>query len=221
MADGTLLIETPVHGRVLWRAPEERPVAGLLVGFHGYGEQADLQMERLATVPGAARWGLASVQALNRFYRPRSQEVVASWMTRQDRDAAIADNLRYVDAAVDAVHHACRSGQLVVVYAGFSQGAPMAFRAAVHGRARCGGVIAVGGEIAPELLAEPGARFPPVVLVRGTRDEWYSQAKLDADVAALEARRVAVRAVVFDGGHEWSGDAAQAAGELLAAVHEA
>ena len=217
----TILIETPIHGRVLWRAPEAGPIAGLLVGFHGYGEQADLQMERLVAVPGAARWGLASIQALHRFYRPRSQEVVASWMTRQDRDAAIADNLRYVDAAVQAVSRACGSDQRMVVYAGFSQGAPMAFRAAVHGRARCAGVVAVGGEIAPELLGRPDARFPPAVLVRGARDEWYSQAQLEADIAALEARRVAVRAVVFDGGHEWSAEAATAAGDLLAAVQDA
>ena len=101
------LVATPTHGRVLIRHAEH-DARGLLVGFHGYMENADVQMQRLEAIPGAAQWTLASVQALNRFYRGRSEEVVASWMTRQDRDIVIADNIAYVDAAVDAAVHETR-----------------------------------------------------------------------------------------------------------------
>ena len=97
-----LLIETPTHGRVIVRQSAAPSKAGLLVGFHGYAETAEVQIARLAAVPGADAWTLLSVQALHRFYRGRSEEVVASWMTRQDRDAAVADNVRYVDAAIAA-----------------------------------------------------------------------------------------------------------------------
>ena len=44
----------------------------VLVGFHGYTENADIQMERLAALPGSERWTLVSVQGLHRFYRGRS-----------------------------------------------------------------------------------------------------------------------------------------------------
>ena len=90
-----LLIETPTHGRVIVRQSTAASKAGLLVGFHGYAETAEIQIERLAALPGADAWTLLSVQALHCFYRGRSEEVVSSWMTRQDRDAAIADNVRY------------------------------------------------------------------------------------------------------------------------------
>ena len=94
----TLLVPTTTHGRVLIRTPAAT-AAGVLVGFHGYAEDAAAQLERLLAIKEADDWLLLSVQALHRFYRGRSQDVVAGWMTRQDRDAAIADNIAYVDAS--------------------------------------------------------------------------------------------------------------------------
>src|ERR1051325_2228207 len=92
-------IEATTHGRYLV-APADGP-APFLVGFHGYAEPADLQFERLRGLPGADRWTLVAVQALHRFYLGRRNDVVASWMTRQDRELAIADNLAYVAAILD------------------------------------------------------------------------------------------------------------------------
>src|SRR5687767_4522255 len=96
-------IATTTHGRYLIQAPENEQPRGTLVGFHGYGEAAEAELERLRSIPGADLWLLVSVQGLHRFYNRRAQEVVASWMTSQDRDLAIADNLKYVSGVVDAV----------------------------------------------------------------------------------------------------------------------
>jgi len=228
-----MLVPTGTHGRVLVRdAPAPR---GLLVGFHGYMENAQIQMDRLAGIPGADEWTLVSVQALNRFYRGRSEDVVAGWMTRQDREAAIQDNCDYVSRAMEIV----APGAARIVYTGFSQGVAMAFRAAVqreprfntgqHGSTRDTGqhgsaqgntvqraVIAVGGDLPPELLADPAAEFPPVLLARGARDEWYTAAKLEADRAALAGRGVQVETVTCDGAHEWTSEVSAAAGRFLA-----
>lgn len=173
-------------------------------------ENAAIQMTRLETIPGAAAWTLVSVQALHRFYRGRSQEVVGSWMTREDRELAIADNIAYVKAAIDVVPHEAATP---VVYAGFSQGVAMAFRAAVHGRGT--GLIAVGGDVPPDLLAGTSLAFPPVLLARGAADEWYTAAKFDADVAALTARGARLRPLVYDGAHEWTPAVAAAAAAFL------
>lgn len=209
------LIPTLVHGRVLVRGAHAAAAKGLIVGFHGYMESAALQMERLAAIPGARGWTLVAVQALNRFYQGRTERVVAGWMTRQDREAAIADNINYVDAALDSVPH---DEATRVVYAGFSQGVAMAFRAAVRGRAPGAGVIAIGGDVPPELLADPSSAFPPVLLVRGERDEWFTQAKMDADVRALHQRGVAVTRVEHQGAHEWTDAVSDAAAAFLSSL---
>jgi predicted esterase len=209
------LIATPTHGRVIVRAARAAASRGLLVGFHGYMETAEIQMERLAGIPGASTWTHVSVQGLHCFYRGRTQDVVASWMTRQDREVAIADNLEYVAAALDA---APQDEQTRIVYAGFSQGVAMALRAAVRGPAAAAGVIAVGGDVPPELLADPVLRFPPVLLARGERDNWLSAATFEADAAALRSRDVALASLVFDGGHEWNAAVSASAGEFLAGL---
>src|SRR5260370_22035310 len=102
----------------------------MVVGFHGSAETAEIQLERLRGIPGAHQSLLISIQGLNRFYRGRSNDVVAGWMTRQDREIAIADNVRYVAAVIGEVTREWAGGP--VVLAGFSQGVSMAFRAAVH-----------------------------------------------------------------------------------------
>jgi predicted esterase len=210
------LVETPVHGRVLVR-PASGAV-GILVGFHGYAENAAIQLDRLTAIPGTDEWVLASIQGLNRFYRGRSQDTVASWMTREDRYHAISANVAYVDRAITRVRKECGGTDengAPLFLAGFSQGVAMAFRAAVHGLNKADGVIAVGGDVPPELLRIPDARFPPVLLIRGARDDWYTQPKLDADVAALQERGVAVSALVVDAGHEWSPEVSAAAARFL------
>lgn len=209
------LIATTTHGRVLVRHSGEGAVRGVLLGFHGYKENARMQMERLDSIPGAAAWTCVSVQGLHRFYKGPPEEVVASWMTREDREAAIADNIAYVDAVIASLAPARGAP---VVFAGFSQGVPMAYRAALRGQAGAAGVIAVGGEVAPELFDDPALSFPPVLLARGARDSWFTQEKFDADLNALRERGVKVTPLVFDGGHEWSEAASLAAGELLAEI---
>jgi hypothetical protein len=255
----TLLIPTTTHGRVLVReAPKPR---GVLVGFHGYAEDAEAQMARLDTIPGNDDWTLVSIQGLHRFYRGRSETVVSGWMVRQDREVMIADNVAYVDAALDGLSltvrlkedatttnctnklkagatatnctnslkadatatdytnrlraDAARSDAAPVVFCGFSQGVAMAFRAAVLGRWCAAGVVGVGGDVPPELLADTGTSFPSVLLMRGRREEWYTDPRMQADVEALTARGVAVTPIVYDGGHEWTQGVSAAVGEWV------
>jgi predicted esterase len=210
-------VAATTHGRVLVRRARVRPVRGVLAGFHGYTETAAIQIARLEHTSHDGAWTLLSVQGLHRFYRGRTQEVGSSWMTKEDRETAIADNLAYVASAVRLVADDAAG----IVYAGFSQGVAMAFRAAVLGHRDLRpalGVIAVGGDVPPELLADPGLKFPPIFLARGTRDEWYTAAKFDADVAALRARGVAVEPFVYDGPHDWTPAVSAAAGAWLEAV---
>ena len=210
----TLSIATTTHGRVLVR--EAAVPAAAVVGFHGYMENAEIQMERLALLPGSERWTLISVQGLHRFYKGRSQEVIAGWMTRQDRDDMIVDNIEYANRAIEAAAPA----DVPIFTAGFSQGVAMAFRAGVRGRRRAGGIIAVGGDVPPELLADSSVEFPAVLLAKGDADEWYTTEKLNADVAGISARGRQPLVFLHPGGHEWAVDVADAAGRFIQKLSE-
>lgn len=208
----TIAIST--HGRYLVEPPSRGNPVGLLAGCHGYGENADVHLERLRSIPGADQWLLVSIQGLHRFYRGRSEEVVASWMTAQDRELAIADNTAYVTAVVDRATRDARVS-VPLVFAGFSQGVAMAFRAACASTRSVGGLIAAGGDVPPELGRDQLTRIPTVVLARGERDEWYSPAKWTVDQARLREAGAFVREFAFEGGHEWNAEVSRVAGELL------
>lgn len=176
-----------------------------------------MQLARLRAIPGSEGWLCVSVQALHRFYRGRTERVVASWMTRQDRDLAILDNLSYVESCIDdaAKEWSVVGGRRRIVFAGFSQGVGMAYRSAAYLRAGTAGVIAVGGDIPPELGNADLRHIPAVLIARGANDEWYPKEKLMADRRRLEESSVPVSPVEFSGGHDWPEEFAAAASAFL------
>jgi predicted esterase len=197
-------IAATVHGRYLVRQGPPEP---LLVGFHGYGETADVHMAELQQIPGIERWTAVAVQALHPFYLNRTGAIVASWMTSFDRELAIEDNRAYVGSVV-AQFPTPRQ----LVFLGFSQGVAMAYRAAAGSAAT--GVIALGGDVPPELFELP-RRLPPVLIGRGTSEEWYTAEKLEKDFKFLSTVTT-VSTCIYDGGHEWTAEFRRAAGEFLA-----
>src|SRR6185436_1344730 len=176
-------IPVTTHGRYLvGETTTHQPP--LLVGCHGYAEAAEHEFERLNSIPEAERWLRVSVQGLHRFYRGRSSDVVASWMTSQDRLFAIADNAAYVSLVVETVAAEWAASQ-TLVFNGFSQGVAMAFRAAASSKRAVTSVIACGGDVPPELDSNALARIGSVLIGRGTRDEWYSEEQLATDQKRL------------------------------------
>ena len=195
----THLIETTTHGRYLVRPGSSR----YLVGFHGYGQTAEIMLADMEQIPGIGEWTLVSIQALNRFYG-RNEEVAACWMTRQDREEAIADNILYVQRVM-----ALFPGRSKTVFAGFSQGVAMAWRAAAN--VLCDGVVSLSGDVPPDITAP---HLPPALLGRGSFENWYNEEKFKKDLSFLEGRSD-VTPCVFRGGHEWTDEFRQAVGAFL------
>jgi predicted esterase len=211
-------IVTPVHGRYLIRVPESghgpQRNAPMAVGFHGYGETADTQMARMEAVPELAEWTLVSIQGLHAFYSRDGRTVVASWMTSQQREEAIDDNLRYVRSVVtEAIH---QNGEpRALVYIGYSQGVAMAWRAAVLGARRTDGLAVFGGDVPPELGVRPLTQCPPVLIGRGREDAIYTAAHFRADLDMLASRFVVVEPYEVEGGHAWSPRAGREVGAFV------
>jgi predicted esterase len=199
-------LETAVHGRYLY---EDRGPERLLVAFHGYAEVAETMLAEVSKIGGIDRWSVASIQALHPFYARGGSSIVASWMTSLDRELAIADNIGWVRRVLADLPRPQR-----LVFLGFSQGATMAARAAACA-GPAAGLILLGGDIPPEMHDDPDAVLPPVLLARGTTDDWYTSEKFNKDLNYLQAR-TRVTPLVFEGGHEWTDAFREAAAEFLA-----
>lgn len=195
-------IAARTHGRYLIQpGPRER----LLVGFHGYGEIADVSLAQMLRIPGVDDWTVVAVQALHSFYLGRSETIGASWMTRQNRELHIADNIDYVRSVVTQFP-VPRS----LVFLGFSQGVAMAYRAAAAHHPQATGVIALAGDLPPDVTAA----LPPVLIGRGTEESWFTEEKLKENLKVLETFTT-VRTCTFEGGHEWTEPFREAAGRFL------
>ena len=194
----TRTINAGTHGRYLVDIPE--PSRGTLVGFHGYQENAAITFEVLRQIAGDRSIGVVSIQGLHRFYS-RTNNVIASWMTKEDRDLAIADNVAYVSKVLAAVADEYGITR-PLIYAGFSQGVAMAYRAATLAQRPCDAVIALAGDVPPD-VAPLASSVPKVLLGRGSEDKWYHSEMAAKDRAVLQLAGVSVIHHEFDGGHEW------------------
>lgn len=195
----TRTVSTRTHGRYLINIPAHSRAT--LVGFHGYKENASIQMDVLRRISGDRSLGLVSIQGLHRFYS-RGGEVVASWMTKEDREQAITDNVDYVGKVLTAIADDAGITR-PLIYIGFSQGVAMAFRTAALVQRPCDGLIALASDVPPD-VAPLAASLPTVLLGRGSEDEFYTADQFARDLRVLRAAGVKVAEHVFEGGHLWT-----------------
>ena len=215
-----ILVPATVHGRVLIEPDEGAAVSlRVLVGFHGYAQTAGDMMQELQPHPRRER--------LDASLHPGAESLLHS---RRLAGGGELDDARGSRPGHRRQHRVrgcsdcagCTSGHgmhaSARVFVGFSQGAAMAYRAALSGARPAAGIIALAGDIPPELKTDAATRHPwPKVLIGvGTKEQWYSGAKLDEDLAFLSKRGIDHSVVRFEGGHEWTEEFRNAAGTFLA-----
>jgi predicted esterase len=205
-----LPIPTGTHGRIFVEDPADSFSGGVLIGCHGYGQSGGMMLEELARIPDAHAWRLVSVQALHRFYTRNDQSVVASWMTREDREFAIADNIEYMNRVLSET----AADAQAIVFLGFSQGASMAARAAVRCARPAAGLVMIGGDIPSDVREDASLQWPRVLIGVGSEDQWYGT-RVESDLKFLASRGVTHEVVRYQGGHEFTDELRAAVGQWL------
>ena len=178
----------------------------LWIVIHGYGQLAREFLGDFGVLVDAGRAVIAP-EALNRYYKETGGSgshadtpVGTTWMTREHRDAEIADYVEYLDRVVATER---RSGQQLGVI-GFSQGVATAMRWVALGTARFDRVVAWAGQLPHDLdLATVPHRFPAsgVEFVVGTRDQYREWIGSERQQARLRDAGLASGLTVFEGGH--------------------
>ena len=179
------------------------------VACHGYGQLASRFLEKLRVLHDGTRY-LVAPEGLSRFYlseSPAERRVGASWMTREDRLAEIADYVQYLDAVYQDVFSQLDRSQVAVHALGYSQGAATVARWAALGRAKVDRLTLWGGEFPPDLDLTPETvrdrlRAARPSLVYGRADQFITQKVVAATVKRLREHEIPVREIPFDGAHE-------------------
>lgn len=199
---GALSVQKTARYYTLGEPTEE--VETVWFALHGYGQLARYFARSFRPLASHERLFVLP-EALSRFYLALgTPRIGATWMTREDREAEIADAVAYLDALheriLDDLPRTARVGVL-----GFSQGATMAcrwvLRSAVLRADRL--VLWAGGLPHDEDLAAQAARLAPLVpdFVAGTRDDYITEERLAKEIARLDDARIPHRLHRFDGDH--------------------
>ena len=185
----------------------------LWVALHGYG-QLGAYFARPFAEAAPVETCVVVPEALSRFYLAGTggptARVGATWMTREDRLAEIADHVRYLDRALAAVLDGRPLVEVRLCVLGFSQGATTACRWLAHrhaaGEAPAARLVLWGGGVPPDLDApgdgrEAVLRATPLTLVVGDADEFVSAQAVAEQEARLGAAGVAYDVVRYAGTH--------------------
>ncbi len=225
-------VEVPRTARY-YTAGDPAGARAVWLALHGYGQLAGYFARHFAPHAGAGSGRLVvAPEALSRFYVGREDpatgapaRVGATWMTREDREAEIADYVRYLDRALDAATAGAGldPGALPLGVLGFSQGAATACRWVAyrhqHGLPAPRALVLWGGAL-PHDFDLAGAdgdalRRTRLTLAVGDADEFATPALVAEQEARLRAAGVAYEVARYAGGHRLDG---AALGRVLAAA---
>jgi predicted esterase len=184
------------------------PRRAVWIVAHGYGELAAEFAGRFAPVDDGTRL-IVAPEGLSRFYhaspappnpQPRERgSIGASWMTREDRESEIGDQVTYLDAVHDAIFARVPRDGVRLTVLGFSQGVATVTRWLARRPIRAERVVCWAGAIPEDALS--GMRGKPLTMVAGTRDI-YAPAERIAEIGAqMAAVNVTYRQLSFAGGH--------------------
>ena len=180
---------------------------------HGHGQLAARFLSRFIALEREDRLFVAP-EGLSRYYlgaqnavhRPDSP-VGATWMTREDRDAEIEDQINYLDRVHDEIFSRVDRKAVRLWVLGFSQGVATVARWLARGRVTADRPVLWAGMIPPELDASGGRALSaraPVTIVVGDTDEFATPKVVAAQEAKLRELGVPYKKIAFEGGHDIS-----------------
>ena len=177
--------------------------AVIWIVLHGYGGLArfflnqfeGLELDKYIVAP----------EGLSRFYLDKAHtRVGAAWMTREDREYEMADQLTHLDQLATHVSAQCPAG-IPINCLGFSQGVATACRWAANGNTTVKRLVLWGGSMPPELDNDKLLdhwRELHVDLVHGDGDDIVPESVLLQSQAKLRAANVSFGTTIFNGAHE-------------------
>jgi predicted esterase len=190
----------------------------LWIALHGYGQLAADFARALSPVLGERRVVVVP-EALSRFYlesptresaRPTqgrqhlTARVGATWMTREDREAEIVDQVSYLDRLLEHLLGQTVPSTPRVHVLGFSQGVATAARWLARGRAHVHAVSLWCGQFPDDVDATmliSSAHDTRVTFVTGNRDIVIPAEGIARTESKLSMLGDAYTRLTFDGGH--------------------
>lgn len=171
---------------------------------HGYGQLAQYFIRKFSTLADKDHFVIAP-EALSRFYLEGfSGRVGATWMTREEREFDIQDNVNYLNNIYR--HFDLESLNIPLHVLGFSQGVATVCRWVVKAGVNCDSLILWAGIFPPDLNTDfefsiEYFQNKKVFIVYGTKDQFLRSEHLE-EIEKFKHKHSRLEVMTFNGGHE-------------------
>ncbi len=175
----------------------------LWVVLHGYAQNTE---QFLSCFKALNKKGdtIVAPEGLSRFYKKGFYgEVVASWMTKEDRLNEIQDYINYLDKLCQEIKAKAPKAKIHLL--GFSQGVATAMRWYTLGNSAIDKLVLWAGEIPPEtnwLLVKNKIKNNNIHVVCGEQDPFIKSSDIQSLLAFLEEKNIQYKHHSFGGGHQ-------------------
>lgn len=172
--------------------------------FHGYGQLAEFFIRKFNPFFNPDRL-IVAPEGTNYGYLQNFQgRVGANWMTKHERETAIANNHRYLDGLMESILQSYSVLPKIKVL-GFSQGAATATRWASRWSEKIEHLVLWSGGFAHDLkLTEAKEKFSSTkfTIVLGDQDSMITQESLEKQSELMKKLEKTAEIIHFEGGHE-------------------
>lgn len=166
--------------------------------LHGYGQLANYFLDKFKGFESESRH-IVAPEGLHRFYwKGFSGRVVASWMTKEERETDINDYVHFLDKVAN--QFPCAEINVL----GFSQGAATACRFVALGKTKVNKLVLWGGAFPGDIdYFEKKSLFNSnkMKLVLGTEDEYYTEELIEKELKRLRGLELEFEVIRYEGGH--------------------
>jgi predicted esterase len=171
---------------------------------HGYGQLAEFFVRKFKSFYSPERLFIAPEGTNYNYLEGFQGRVGANWMTKHERETAIANNHRLLDKLIGSfLAHYEEKPKVRVL--GFSQGAATATRWASNWEGKIDTLVLWSGGFALDLnseVAKEAFAETEMILVLGERDDLITPESILKQEELIQNLGKGVERLTFDGGHE-------------------
>ena len=181
-----------------------KDVSTLWVVLHGYAMLSEFFIKKFKKLDDGNTLIIAP-EGLNRFYIGESfQRVGASWMTKEERESDIEENIHYLNALIENVFKEIGHKNVQLNVLGFSQGGATACRWVFNSKIKVDNLILWAGDIPKDTLTQENkAKWKTIKthLVMGKKDHLIPEEMKAMFVNLVSQYELDYKLTEYDGDH--------------------
>jgi len=198
-------ITVPKTARYFILGERSEQIEQVWIVCHGYAQLANYFLKNFEDLNDGKTLIIAP-EGLHRFYwKGFSEKVVASWMTKEDRESDIADYVNYLNLVYKEVLSGLKNKNVKVNVLGFSQGTATVCRWLANNKVKADNLILWAGAFPDDTNFKTDKavldKLKTFVVV-GDADEFIDEAGVEKHSSLLKENNIKFELIRFKGKHE-------------------